>query len=80
MARWGASPWTPDEHPEYGTSTYNYHPDGSGVSYSSRLRPILNQRSGYLSYADPKAGSGLRHFPADTHLLARPCSLMAAWA
>ncbi len=70
VARWGARPWTPDEHPEYGISTYNYHPDGSGVSYSSRLRPILNQRSGYLSYADPKAGSGLRHFPADTHLLA----------
>ena len=70
VARWGARPWTPDEHPEYGISTYNFHPDGTGVSYSSRLRPILNQRSGYLSYADPKAGSGLRHFPADTHLLA----------
>ncbi len=70
IARWGARPWTPDEHPEYGISTYNSHRDGSGVAYSSRLRPILNQRSGYCAYADPLGGSCLRHFPADTHLLA----------
>ncbi len=70
VARWGARPWTPDEHPEYGISTYNHHRDGSGVSYSSRLRPIINQRSGFCAYADPKGGSCLRHFPADTHLLA----------
>ena len=70
VARWGARPWTPDEHTEYGISTYNFHRDGSGVAYSSRLRPIINQRSGFLAYADPEAGSCLRHFPADTHLLA----------
>ncbi len=70
VARWGARPWTPDEHPEYGISTYNRHRDGSGVSYSSRLRPILNQRSGFCAYADPQGGSCLRHFAADTHLLA----------
>ena len=70
VARWGARPWTPDEHPEYGISTYNRHSDGSGVAYSSRLRPILNQRSGFCAYADPEGGSCLRHFPADTHLLA----------
>ena len=70
VERWGARPWTPDEHPEYGISTYNHHRDGSGVSYSSRLRPIINQRSGYCAYADPQGGSCLRHFPADTHLLA----------
>ncbi len=70
VARWGARPWTPDEHPEYGISTYNSHRDGSGVSYSSRLRPILNQRSGFCAYADPQGGSCLRHFAADTHLLA----------
>jgi len=29
----------------------------------------MNMRSGFLSYYDAK-GSGLRHFPADTHLLA----------
>ena len=70
VARWGARPWTPDENPEYGISTYNHHRDGSGVSYSSRLRPIINQRSGFCAYADPKGGSCLRHFAADTHLLA----------
>ena len=70
VARWQARPWTPDEHPEYGISTYNFHRDGSGVSYSSRLRPIINQRSGFCAYADPEGGSCLRHFPADTHLLA----------
>ena len=70
VSRWGARPWTPDEHPEYGISTYNSHRDGSGVAYSSRLRPILNQRSGFCAYADPLGGSCLRHFPADTHLLA----------
>ena len=70
VADWGARPWTPDEHPEYGISTYNRHSDGSGVAYSSRLRPILNQRSGFCAYADPLGGSCLRHFPADTHLLA----------
>ena len=70
VAQWGARPWTPDENPEYGISTYNYHRDGSGVSYSSRLRPIINQRSGFCAYADPQGGSCLRHFAADTHLLA----------
>ena len=67
---WGARPWAPDDHPEYGISTYNFHRDGSGVSMSSRLRPAINQRSGFCAYADPQGGSCLRHFPADTHLLA----------
>ncbi|ESY85972.1 large subunit of N,N-dimethylformamidase [Mesorhizobium sp. LNHC220B00] len=31
-----------DEHPEYGKSVYDLHTDGSGVCYSSRLRPVLN--------------------------------------
>ncbi|CAI8020370.1 N,N-dimethylformamidase beta subunit [Geodia barretti] len=33
-----------NEHREYGLSTYSLHSDGSGVCYSSRLRPILNMR------------------------------------
>ncbi|HKJ75272.1 MAG TPA: N,N-dimethylformamidase beta subunit family domain-containing protein, partial [Alphaproteobacteria bacterium] len=37
------------EHPELGLSLYDTHSDGSGVSYSSRLRPILNFRPGRLS-------------------------------
>jgi len=65
---WGAYPYHPDEHHDFGHSTYNFHPDGSGISLSSRLRPIINFRPGYLSYEDLR-GSGLRHYPADTHLL-----------
>jgi N,N-dimethylformamidase len=68
VAAWNGRPWTTDEHPEYGLSTYNYHHDGSGIAYSSRLRPILNLRSGFLAYVDPR-GSGVRHLPADLHLL-----------
>ena len=64
---WKARPWTPDEHPEYGLSTYNFHSDGSGICYGSRLRPIMNMRSGFISIPE-YPGSGLRHFPADTHL------------
>ena len=64
---WQARPWTPDENPEYGLSTYNFHTDGSGICYSSRLRPLMNMRSGFISIPE-YPGSGLRHFPADTHL------------
>ena len=64
---WGAAERTADDHGEYGLSTYNFHRDGSGIGYASRLRPILNLRSGFLAYVDQR-GSGLRHFPADTHL------------
>ena len=67
-AAWNAYPYHPDEHHDFGHSTYNFHPDGSGIAYSSRLRPIMNFRPGYLSYEDLR-GSGLRHYPADTHLL-----------
>jgi len=35
------------EHPELGLSTYDLHSDGSGVCYSSRLRPIPNFRPKY---------------------------------
>jgi N,N-dimethylformamidase len=68
MAEWGASLYNPDDYPIYGHSTYNFHPDGTGVSISSRLRPTLTIRPGYLTFTDA-AGSGLRHFSADTHLL-----------
>ncbi|KST68502.1 N,N-dimethylformamidase beta subunit family domain-containing protein [Mastigocoleus testarum] len=66
---WNARPWTPDEHPEYGLSTYNFHSDGSGICYASRSRPMMNMRSGFISIPE-FPGSGLRHFPADTHLFA----------
>jgi len=47
------------EHPEFGCSMYDRHTDGSGVCYSSRLRPILNMR--------PR--ERLWQLPADTHVI-----------
>ena len=67
VAAWNAYPHNPDEVGAYGYSTYSRHPDGSGITLSSRLRPILTMRPEYLVYFDPK-GSGMRHFPADSHL------------
>ncbi|CAH0199643.1 N,N-dimethylformamidase beta subunit family domain-containing protein [Roseomonas sp. CECT 9278] len=69
VAAWGAYPHNADDYPIYGRSTYNKHPDGSGIGFSSRLRPILTMRPGYLTFNDAR-GSGLRHYPADTHILA----------
>ncbi len=69
VAAWGAYPHNADDFPVYGRSTYNRHPDNSGIAFSSRLRPILTMRPGYLTFNDAR-GSGLRHYPADTHILA----------
>jgi N,N-dimethylformamidase len=67
IADWNAARNVPDNYPLYGRSTYNFHPDGSGHAFSSRLRPMLTMRPGFLTFVDAR-GSGLRHFPADTHL------------
>jgi N,N-dimethylformamidase len=56
------------EHREYGASCYDTHSDGSGICYSSRLRPILNMRPKYASWLGG-AGSSLWQFNADTHIL-----------
>lgn len=69
VQEWGAYPYNPDDYPVYGRSMYNVHLDGSGISFSSRRRPVLTMRPGFLTFNDP-LGSGLRHYPADTHLLA----------
>ncbi len=53
-----------NEHREYGLSTYSCHSDGSGVCYSSRLRPILNMRPKYRHWLSPS----LWQFNADLHL------------
>ncbi|MGD8829463.1 MAG: hypothetical protein PVF57_02560 [Pseudomonadales bacterium] len=45
-------------HPEVGYSLYEYHADGSGVHFSSRLRPVLNMRPGITTWS----------FNADTNL------------
>ena len=67
VAEWKAARNNPDDHKDYGLSTYNFHRDGSGVAYSSHLRPLLTWRPDYLTFNDT-AGSGMRHLPADTHL------------
>ncbi len=66
---WGAYPHNPWRHPEYGHSTYNAHSDGSGICHASHLRPLMSLRPGYICFATG-TGSGLRHFQADTHLIA----------
>jgi N,N-dimethylformamidase len=50
---------------ELGLSTYDVHSDGSGVAYSSRLRPILNMRPGFRHWLSPS----LWQFNADLHLI-----------
>ena len=67
VADWKSSAWHPSQHKDYGLSTYDTHRDGSGVAYSSRLRPLMTWRPNFLAYNDPR-GSGLRHLPADSHL------------
>ena len=57
------------EHPEICGSLYDVHLDGSGVCYTSRLRPVLNFTSQYHSWLGGH-GSALWQYNADTHLLA----------
>ena len=57
------------DHPEIGGSLYDRHLDGSGVCYSSRLRPVLNFSPRYHSWLGGY-GSALWQYNADTHLLA----------
>ena len=69
VMEWGAYPANPDQYPVYGRSTYNVHADRSGFAFSSRRRPIITMRPGFMTFNDPR-GSGIRHYPGDTHLLA----------
>ncbi len=68
MKDWGAYPYNPERHSQFSQSSYNLHPDGSGISLCSWRRPLLNLRSGYLTLLAPRCGSGLRHYQADSHL------------
>ena len=68
-AAWGAYPHNPWDQPEYGYSTYNFHSDGSGICHASHLRPLMSLRPGYINFGTGQ-GSGLRHFQADSHLIA----------
>ncbi len=58
-----------DARPELSHSLYDKHSDGSGVCYSSRLRPILNFRPGVTNPWVGAAGTAAWQFNADTPLL-----------
>jgi N,N-dimethylformamidase len=62
-------PWEErlNARPEHGASLYDVHTDGSGVCYSSRLRPILNIRP-KVQTSTAGIGSMLWGYNADTHL------------
>ncbi|MDZ7709552.1 MAG: DUF6605 domain-containing protein [Roseovarius sp.] len=68
MRDWGAYPHNPAEYPDYGLSTYNTHSDGAGICHASHRRPLFNFRPGFLTFGATGC-SGLRHFPADSHLI-----------
>ncbi|WP_445394709.1 N,N-dimethylformamidase beta subunit family domain-containing protein [Streptomyces sp. LE64] len=52
-------------HDEVGRSLYDTHTDGSGVAYSSRLRPVLNLRPHYHNWLS----GHVRHLAADLFIL-----------
>lgn len=53
------------EHPEFGSSLYDHHSDGSGVCYSTHLRPILNLRPDYRMWLQ----NAPRHLGADLYVV-----------
>jgi N,N-dimethylformamidase len=55
-------------HPELGLSFYDLHSDGSGVYYSSRLRPVMDMQPKWVGKLGGK-GSNVWQFNADTHIL-----------
>ena len=68
---WKAYPWNPAVYPHYGRSTYNFHSDGSGICHASHKRPLFTLKPGYITFgASEGLCSGLRHFQADSHLIA----------
>ena len=69
IKEWGAYPHNPAAFPEYGLSTYNNHSDGAGICHASHKRPLFNLRPGYITFGAADC-SGLRHFQADSHLIA----------
>jgi N,N-dimethylformamidase len=52
-------------HDDFGASLYDLHRDSSGFCYSTRLRPILNMRPGYVSWLT----GAPRHFSSDLAIL-----------
>jgi N,N-dimethylformamidase len=81
----GAYPYNPVLFPAYGHSSYDFHTDQTGIHFASHLRPLFNLRPGYITFSrvggyndkdqetqqnsDAAFCSGLRHFPADSHIV-----------
>lgn len=55
-------------HPQLGLCFYDVHNDGSGVYYSSRLRPVVNMQPKHIGHLGG-SGSNVWQFNADTHIL-----------
>ena len=69
ISAWEAYPNNPSQYRHYGLSTYNNHTDGSGICHASHKRVLFTFRPGYLTRGAATC-SGLRHFQADSHLIA----------
>jgi N,N-dimethylformamidase len=81
----GAYPYNPSLYPAYGHSAYDFHSDQTGIHFASHLRPLFNLRPGYITFSrvggynnddqetqknsNDAFCSGLRHFPADSHIV-----------
>ncbi|MGV1047930.1 MAG: N,N-dimethylformamidase beta subunit family domain-containing protein [Solirubrobacterales bacterium] len=55
----------PERHREWGCSLYDSHSDGSGVTISSRLRPIVNLRPRYRWWAS----GGAQYVASDLYIV-----------
>jgi N,N-dimethylformamidase len=53
------------EHPEWGSSIYDFHRDGTGFCFASRRRPVPNMRPDYRFWLT----GAPRHFAADLYLI-----------
>jgi N,N-dimethylformamidase len=69
IKEWGAYPHNPAKFSNYGLLTYNLHSNGSGICHASYKHPLFNIRPGYITFGEIYC-SGLRHFQADSHLIA----------
>ncbi|MDQ1582794.1 MAG: hypothetical protein QOF36_848, partial [Microbacteriaceae bacterium] len=54
-----------DANPQFGSSLYDPHPDGDGISYSASRRPLGNVRPDYVSWITGCP----RHFSGDLAIL-----------
>ena len=66
---WNAWPHNPAEHRQYGLSTYNQHPDGSGHFATHRIGGRYSISAPATSPLATAMTPALRHLQADSHLI-----------